>query len=67
MKKIVKKIEENAKILNVPITVLKRIFLMLQIVWISHHVIYAQECAVAIYTAGLRNLDAIKIALGHHF
>ena len=56
-----KKIEENAKILNVPITVLKRIFLMLQIVWISHHVICAQECAVVICTARLRNLDAIKL------
>ena len=56
-----KKIEENAKILNVPIRFLKRIFLMLQIVWISHHVIYAQECAVVICTARLRNLDAIKL------
>lgn len=56
-----KKIEENAKILNVPITVFETNILMLQIVWISHHVIYAQECVVVICTARLRNLDAIKL------
>ena len=56
-----KKIEENARYLMFQLRFLKRIFLMLQIVWISHHVIYAQECAVVICTARLRNLDAIKL------
>lgn len=62
-----KKIEENAKILNVPITVLKRIFLMLQIVWISHHVIYAQECCRGYLYSKAKELGCNKIALGHHF
>ena len=56
-----KKIEENAKILNVPITVFETNIFDVQIVWISHHVICAQECAVVICTARLRNLDAIKL------
>ena len=56
-----KKIEENAKILNVPITVFETNIFDVAIVWISHHVICVQECAVVICTAGLRNLDAIKL------
>ena len=61
MKKIVKRLRKMQRYLMFQLRFLKQIFLMLQIVWISHHVTYAQECAVVICTARLRNLDVIKL------